>query len=732
MTTIIVSGDEEALMIRKWFSKFFGLYYKQHTYPGTFDKEDFNCHELVQEKKGIFQFRTERPTKSQSYIRHEAKDRTIKQIDEYNCGVLSIIQCIELFNGEEKFHHLDRGVQRIHLQNFRLSILSLIRDLYDCLNGKFYNPHENHLKMKVGNFKEERHLDKYRWTIALFKQGYYQYEQNKTTHNSVWSSNNYDQLRALYRVNVLKKSPTSPQQSDKTSSPCKTSRKPSVFYDNDDDVPMQSLNIKDIVQTRGENSVTDVNNVKLFFNERSTNDEDATHPRDIVARLKTFFYKAYISNECNNDMKKDFKRDLKNLMERHATYFVIDKVKNPQTGKDENAIAAAVIFEHTVHLDLEKHSILHLMAVRPGLERGAQFAKLMFTIANTTRLKGRKLVVITRFGKLVYQMNVNDAGSDSDGNVLSPAPEQMFLGIGFTGTIQKDSLKKSIAHLCQDHSLTLYGDGYVVKRRCSWASMLRPEAKVFYLHGNVKFMARFNSEIDNFELYDHPFGWRESTHETIQYISKHFREVCKEYPDRKLSLGGGGHRRKTLGRPLRKEDKVQKLPDIFTQQAQDSQNNCVWLSAVLLIGRNNYDLGVSMIKMLADNKNRYEWMFLMKIPSRFQEILKNRNCSTLFDALQDKRVKYTLRKIDLKKLRRSYMEHILHPETTGQYLCQLQASGGDNYHVIAIDCNSDPKVVLDPYEKYALKLSRKTIDHCCGSYLLGAQGFFLCYELTTN
>ena len=105
-------------------------------------------------------------------------------------------------------------------------------------------------------------------------------------------------------------------------------------------------------------------------------------------------------------------------------------------------------------------------------------------------------------------------------------------------------------------------------------------------------------------------------------------------------------------------------------------------------------------------------------------------CSILFDSLQDKRVKYTLCKINLKELKKSYMEHILHSDMEGQFLCQLDSSDGDNYHLITIDCNSVPKVILDPYEKYALHLSRKTIDHYCGTNLFGAQGLCHCYELT--
>lgn len=172
-------GDREAIKIRKWFAKFFGLYFKLHNNPGTFDKNDFNCHKLIQENKHVSKFRDDRAKESQSYLHHQAKDNKIKQVDDYNCGIISIIQFIELFNGEEKFHQLDSGSQSQYLAKIRLGLFLLIRDLYDCLNGKFYDAHENCLNMKVGNWKEVRHLDKYRWTLVLIKEGYYEYEKIK-------------------------------------------------------------------------------------------------------------------------------------------------------------------------------------------------------------------------------------------------------------------------------------------------------------------------------------------------------------------------------------------------------------------------------------------------------------------------------------------------------------------------------------------------------------------------
>ena len=289
-----ITDDVDTVKIRRWFAKFFGLYYKQHNNPDGFVEEDFNCHELIQERHGQIEFRSERPLQEQSHLKHVAKERTFKQIDEWNCGILSIIQCIELFNEEETFHLLGREEHKTYLINFRLRILSLIRDLYDLLNGKLYDPYQDHLMMKEGNWKNTNHVQSFLFAHLLFEEGQFKYEKSgKTTSNSISKSTKHDVLKAMHREHVLKLPPATSSTSSNAKSPTKkqrTSKKiESVFYDNDDDVQMQTMDIRDINHARGKKSVMDINNVKLFFDPEKMNPGDETHPRDIVEMLVTFF-----------------------------------------------------------------------------------------------------------------------------------------------------------------------------------------------------------------------------------------------------------------------------------------------------------------------------------------------------------------------------------------------------------------------------------------------------------
>ena len=82
-------------------------------------------------------------------------------------------------------------------------------------------------------------------------------------------------------------------------------------------------------------------------------------------------------------------------MFRHSTYFIVDLINETDAKKNTYGVIFAIIFEHTVHLDFVKHSMLHLIAICPGYEGTGHINKLLFLITNTTRLKTKKLIIIT-------------------------------------------------------------------------------------------------------------------------------------------------------------------------------------------------------------------------------------------------------------------------------------------------------------------------------------------------
>ena len=94
-----------------------------------------------------------------------------------------------------------------------------------------------------------------------------------------------------------------------------------------------------------------------------------------------------------------------------------------------------------------------------------------------------------------YQLNKGTDDMDDEGLNYNTGendciePALLFCSIGFTTNVPSNSLKKSIAHMSQLHSLILYGSGELLKIDSS-----KKRCKVLYTHANVKFMAKFEKK----------------------------------------------------------------------------------------------------------------------------------------------------------------------------------------------------------------------------------------------
>ena len=135
------------------------------------------------------------------------------------------------------------------------------------------------------------------------------------------------------------------------------------------------------------------------------------------------------------------------------------------------------------------------------------------------------------------------------------------------------------------------------------------------------------------------------------------------------------------------------------------------------------DAATYMLDIMSIKLSSFEWMFMTKIPKEYKGTTKHR----LIDLLQRKEIGYTLMKVPRDSNNTSYLDHIMNPSTSGQYICQLESNGGNKNHVIGIDCNE--KAIVDSCEKYALKLTRDNLNHCCGIHLRGLKRIIYCYRL---
>ena len=67
---------------------------------------DFDGHDLIDDKKFGDPFKNQFDGVYPSILHHEAKERIFTQPDGYNCGIVSLIHCLEKFQKNEKFHKL--------------------------------------------------------------------------------------------------------------------------------------------------------------------------------------------------------------------------------------------------------------------------------------------------------------------------------------------------------------------------------------------------------------------------------------------------------------------------------------------------------------------------------------------------------------------------------------------------------------------------------------------------
>ena len=132
-----------------------------------------------------------------------------------------------------------------------------------------------------------------------------------------------------------------------------------------------------------------------------------------------------------------------------------------------------------------------------------------------------------------------------------------------------------------------------------------------------------------------------------------------------------------------------------------------------------------MIALLNEDNASYQWMFITKLPPSYKA--KNRSALLLIQALRDAETGYTLKKIDIAALGVSYIEYIFSNKTSGQYICQLEFSGGDTKHVIGVDI--DRRVILDASELHAFELTIDNFNYCAGAKFRNVRKIVYCFEL---
>ena len=338
-------------------------------------------------------------------------------------------------------------------------------------------------------------------------------------------------------------------------------------------------------------------------------------------------------------------------------------------------------------------------------------------------------VVLSSFGSRKYVIR---NGSAWYGVVT---PQSTFQQMKFSNEVRDAKLNAAIGEMIEPHSSILYGKGSnIIESTKKYSQFFNDEdnkeCRVLSTHNFVKFLIRYlpseeKPNTGHYEMWNHTFTWEQCNARMLDYVVKSDRSLCKDNPEKILIIKGGGNRDETQTVGIDDSQIKWKHDERVISSNQKSRNNCVWLSTILLMQLNDRSIADRMIALLNEDNASYRWMFINKLPQSYKA--ENRSAPLLIQALRDAETGYTLKKINIADLGVNYIEYIFSNRTSGQYICQLEFSGGDTKHVIGVD--TDRRIILDASESHAFELTIDNFNYCAGAKFRNVRKIVYCFEL---
>jgi len=380
---------------------------------------------------------------------------------------------------------------------------------------------------------------------------------------------------------------------------------------------------------------------------------------------------------------------------------------------------AALVLEPSVWLDGVNHAVIHMVGVKENVPT-EKYIKLMIhhVIASKPSLETKNFYFVHSFSNFTFKNHLYPSTDDT-------TPASVFLDMKF-----QSQGCKALSKLLIPQSAMLFGKGSVLKDKCGdIVTRSSKSYRVMMLHDMVKVAARFKENYNLYETYSHPYGWNICDPNFEDDIPPMTRNEALRNPGTMYKMQGGGAKEddEYESATIADDRKAFPIDKKFLQENHVTKNNCVWLSAALLITQFDSTVADKMVDKLDANPDLYEWMFLTKIPSSWRDYKDNRQFVPLQQHLQEKDIGFQLCKVSKEGLKGGYYEYLFHKDRVGKYLCQLEAHGGAKTHVIGVDC--DNKVIVDCHEPFALTLTEENLNHCCGPYFVGVRSIPYCLQL---
>ena len=404
----------------------------------------------------------------------------------------------------------------------------------------------------------------------------------------------------------------------------------------------------------------------------------------------------------------------------------MDIVTNDMDASKKYEIVAAVVLEDKVLLGWEEdeHALLHLFGIREGFERKKHPQILLYHLASHYKLSGRPMYFVSRWKSQSHVVR-SSATTEEDDKPITP--ESIFKSLSFV--YKKETCIDELVEGAQTKVPTskyMFGHGSQIRQIFeNFVTADESSYRICKLQGSNFLYCKFD-KAGQFQLYTHAYQWRPAHKNELGYIDSKAKNWCKteDNVDKPYQMSGGGYRERNDMDTLADLDKRGLLREEFQVDNERFVNCCAWLAAVLLINVDDEKVATHMLDLLKPESEEplqdFEWMCFTKDPRKTRKILIER--------LQKKDIKYDLKKVQYVGKKRSYLRTILDEDTKGQYLCQLQTSNSTKRYVIGVYCNK--KLIFDSCEKYALDLTRKNLDYCCGENSATLKRIVYCYELT--
>ena len=196
-----------------------------------------------------------------------------------------------------------------------------------------------------------------------------------------------------------------------------------------------------------------------------------------------------------------------------------------------------------------------------------------------------------------------------------------------------------------------------------------------------------------------------------------------------MDLEGGGSRRPNCDQLLSYSVIISEIPRHYRQDTYKvNGSNCTWLSAAMLIGRYDSEDGRQMSIQLYNDNNVDKFEYMMVSKNSNQQLHDENDKDSVTQPLSYFVEKYGYMLQRVKNKHKCYIQYLLDETTKGKYICVLTTHSNEKTHVMGIDC--DKKELCDCMEKYYLKLSKASLDYCCGSNNFGLREITTCRKIT--